>query len=138
PYPPPVQVDPLSANLDVCLVHPPRSTDRTSVTRPAFLEFRQVVLDPAQNRRVSKRDTSIRHHDHQVSEAQFETGVPADTEDDDLRAELPPGNQSPPRNEPPHPAMIHHRRAVCTRATQRPSPAKSRWSTAAPVRLPQR
>jgi hypothetical protein len=54
--------------------------------------------------------------DHQVSEAQFETGIPADTEDDDLSVEMPPGEQRLDRKEPTHPAMILYRRAVCTRA----------------------
>ena len=33
-------------------------------------------------------DASIRHHDHQVSQAQFETRVPANTQDDDLSVEM--------------------------------------------------
>jgi hypothetical protein len=37
---------------------------------------------------VRQRDTSIRHHDHQVSQTQFETRVPASTQDDDLSVEM--------------------------------------------------
>src|SRR5262249_55457568 len=133
-----VQVDPPSSNLYICLVHPPRSTYRTSVALPAFLKFRQVMLDPTQNGGVSKRDTSIRHHDHQVSEAQFETGIPANTEDDDLSVEMPPGEQCLDRKEPTHPAMILYRRAVCTRAeigsTVDESGSRKRWySLTSPV-----
>ena len=46
----PIQVDPASANLDICLVGPPGSADRPSVSAPALLEFRQIMLGPAQNR----------------------------------------------------------------------------------------
>jgi hypothetical protein len=37
---------------------------------------------------VRQRDALIRHHDHQVPQTQFETRVPADTEDDDLSVEM--------------------------------------------------
>src|SRR5580704_981162 len=61
PYPQPIQVGPSSANRYICLVHPPGSPDRTSVSAPALLEFRQVVLETAENRCVRQRDGSIRH-----------------------------------------------------------------------------
>jgi hypothetical protein len=67
----PIQVDPSSANLNIGLVHPPRSANRTSVSAPALLEFRQVTLDPTQNRCVRQRNATIRHHDHQVPQTQF-------------------------------------------------------------------
>jgi hypothetical protein len=34
-------------------------------------------------------DASVRHHNHQISQAQLEAGVPADTQDDDLSVEMP-------------------------------------------------
>src|ERR1700674_3824383 len=40
-----VQVHPLSVNLYIRLVHPPRSADRSSVAPPTLLELRQVALD---------------------------------------------------------------------------------------------
>ena len=55
---------------------------------PTLLEFWQVMLDPAQNRGVRQRDASVRHHDDQISQAQFETRVPAHTQDDDLSVEM--------------------------------------------------
>src|SRR5205814_4853172 len=89
----PVQVDPSSANLNVSFVHPPGAADSTSVALPALLEFRQVALDPTQDGRVSERNASIRHHDHQISEAQFETCVPANAKNDDLPVEMPSAEQ---------------------------------------------
>jgi hypothetical protein len=38
---------------------------------------------------VRQRNASVRHHDDQISEAQFETRVPADPQDDDLSVEMP-------------------------------------------------
>jgi len=105
----PIQIDPVSPNLYVCLVHPPRSADWTSVSAPALLEFRQVTLHPTQNRCVRQRDASIPHHDHQVPEAQFETRVPADTEDDDLPVEMSSLEQCFDRNERLHSAIIPDR-----------------------------
>jgi hypothetical protein len=55
---------------------------------------------------VRQRGASIRHHDHQVSQTQFETRVPADTQDDDLSVEMPTLKQCFDRNEPLHSAII--------------------------------
>jgi len=63
---------------------------------------------PTQDGRMCERNASIRHHDHQVSEAQFETCVPADAKNDDLSVEMPTGEQSLDRNKSTHPAMILH------------------------------
>ena len=52
PCPRPDTGRPASANLYICLVRPPGSADRPSVSAPALLEFRQVALDSAQNRCV--------------------------------------------------------------------------------------
>jgi hypothetical protein len=59
------------------------------VSAPALLEFRQAVLDPTENPGVRERNAPIRHHDDQVPQAQLETRVPADTDDDDLPVEMP-------------------------------------------------
>jgi hypothetical protein len=37
---------------------------------------------------VRQRNASICHHDHQVPQTQFETRVPANTQDDDLSVEM--------------------------------------------------
>jgi hypothetical protein len=65
--------------------------------------------DPTQNRCVRQRDASIRHHDHQVPQTQFETRVPTDTEDDDLPIEMTSLEQCFDRNEPLHSAIIPDR-----------------------------
>jgi hypothetical protein len=71
--------DSFGARRFVCLVHPPGCTNRTSISAPTFLEFGQVMLDPSQDRCMRQRDASVRHHDHQISQAQLEAGIPADT-----------------------------------------------------------
>jgi hypothetical protein len=86
-----------------------RGTERTDVTHVsvlALLEFRQVALGPAENRCVRKPDASIRHHDHQVSQTQFETRVPANTQDDDVSVEMSSLEQCFDRNEPLHSVII--------------------------------
>src|SRR6266851_3338514 len=42
----PVQVHPLSVNLYISLVHPPRSADGPSVAPPSLFEFWKVALSP--------------------------------------------------------------------------------------------
>src|SRR6516165_11811578 len=84
----PIQIDPTAPDLYICLVHPPESPNWTSISIPTLLEFWQVMPDAAQNRGVRQRDAPIRHHDHQVSKAQLEARVPADTQDDDLSIEM--------------------------------------------------
>jgi hypothetical protein len=54
-------------------------------------------------------NASIRHHNHQVSQAQFETRVPADTDDDDLPVEMSSLEESLDRNELLHSAIIPDR-----------------------------
>src|SRR6516164_4216061 len=95
-------------DLYIRLIHPPGSADWPSITLPPILEFRQVMLDPTQDGRMCERNASIRHHDHQVPEAQFETCVPADAKNDDLSVEMPTREQSLDRNKSTHPAMILH------------------------------
>jgi hypothetical protein len=68
-----------------------------------------VLLDPAQNRGVRQRDASVRHQDHQVAQAQLETRVPADTQDDDLSVEMPSLEQRFDRAEGLHSAIIRDR-----------------------------
>jgi hypothetical protein len=67
------------------------------------------MLDPTQNRRMRQRNASIRHHNHQVSQAQFETRVPAHTQDDDLSVEMSSLEQCFDRNERLHSVIIPDR-----------------------------
>jgi hypothetical protein len=60
-------------------------------------------------------DAALRHHDHQIPQAQFKTRVPPDTQqDDDLPAEVPPVEYCLDWVEP---LIPHHlrRRRVCIR-----------------------
>ncbi len=61
-----LQVHPLSVNLYIDLVHPPRSTHGPSVAPPALFEFWKVALDPPENRCMCHRDAAVRHHDYQI------------------------------------------------------------------------
>jgi hypothetical protein len=58
---------------------------------------------------VRQGDASIRHHDHQVPQTQFETRVPADTKDDDLPLEMSSLEQCFDRNERLHSVIIPDR-----------------------------
>jgi hypothetical protein len=58
---------------------------------------------------VRQRDASIRHHDHQVPQTQFEARVPADTKDDDLPVEMSSLEQCFDRNERLHSVIIPDR-----------------------------
>ena len=114
----PIQVGPTAPNLYIGLVHSPGSAHRRSIAAPALLEFRQIMLDPAQNRGVRQRDASVRHHDDQISQAQFEARVPADTQDDDLSVEMPSLEQCFDWNKLLHSVIIARSRPVCTRTVQ--------------------
>ena len=83
-----IQVHPLSANLYVGLVHPPRSSNRSCGAPPAFFELWKVMLNPPQDRGMGHGDPTVRHHDHQIPQAQFETRVPTHTQNDNLPVEM--------------------------------------------------
>jgi hypothetical protein len=51
-------------------------------------------------------DSSIRHHDHEIPQAQLEARVPAHAQNDDLSVEVPPFEQIFDRDEPLHPFII--------------------------------
>jgi hypothetical protein len=51
-------------------------------------------------------DASVRHHDHQISQAQLEAGIPANTQDDDLSVEMPSLEQCFDRADGLHSAII--------------------------------
>jgi len=76
------------------------------------------MLDPTQNRGVRQRDASVRHHDDQISQAQFEARVSADTQDDDLSVEMPPLEQMLRLEQT---AAFCHRRSITTGLHQNPN-----------------
>src|SRR5713226_3248433 len=61
-----VQVHPLSVNLYIRLVHPPRSADGPSVAPPALFEFWKVALNPSQDRCMGHGDPPIRPPDPHI------------------------------------------------------------------------
>jgi len=95
-----------SVNLYICLVHPPRSADGPSIAPPTLFEFWKVALNPPQDRCVGHRDPSIRHHDHQISQTQFEARVPAHAQNDNLSVEATSFEQILDRDELVHLFMI--------------------------------
>jgi hypothetical protein len=58
----------------------------------------------------------IRHHDHQIPQAQFKARVPAHAPNDDLSVEVPSSEQIFDRDEPLHLFIIARLPRVCTRA----------------------
>src|ERR1700730_17940034 len=62
-----IEVCPAALHLYICLITTPRSAHRTSVPAPALLEFRDVPLHPAQNRRVGQLDPALAHHIRQIA-----------------------------------------------------------------------
>jgi transposase len=65
---------------------------------------------------MGHRDPPIRHHDHQIPQAQFEARVPAHAPNDDLSVEVPSSEQILDRDEPLHLFIIARLPRVCTRA----------------------
>jgi hypothetical protein len=114
-----VQVHPLSVNLYIGLVHPPRSADGSSVAPPTLLKLRQEALDPPENRCMRHGNAAVCHHDHQIPQAQFEARVPPHAQNDDLSVEVPSFEQIFDPNEPLHFFIIARHPRVCTRAMRR-------------------
>jgi len=112
-----VQVYPLPVNLYTGFVHPPRSAHGPSVAPPALFEFWKVALHPPQDRGMGHGDPSIRHHDHQIPQAQFEARVPAHAPNNDLSVEVPSSEQIFDRDEPLHLFIIARLPRICTRAS---------------------
>ena len=65
---------------------------------------------------MGHRDPSIRHHDHQIPQAQFEACVPAHAQNDNLSVEVASFEQIFDRDEPLHLFIIDRHPRVCTRA----------------------
>jgi len=97
-----VQVDPFAAHLDVGLIHPPGAAYRASIPPPPLLEFRRVMLYPAQNGRLCQTDAAFAHHADQIPVAQLETQVPPYAQHDNLLVEMATGEQLVDRNKSGH------------------------------------
>jgi hypothetical protein len=94
----------------------PSSTIRRRTEHSAASAFRilEIALNPPQDRGVRHRDPSIRHHDHQIPQAQFKARVPAHAQNDNLSVEVPPFEQIFDRDEPLHLFIIVRHPRVCT------------------------
>jgi hypothetical protein len=105
------------------------------VAAPTPFEFWKVALHSPGNRFMGHADPPIRHHDHQIPQAQFEARVPAYAQDDDLSVEVPPSEQIFDRDELLHLFIIAPR--VCTRAVLRKVAITSPGGSGATLRLPE-
>jgi hypothetical protein len=63
-------------------------------------------------------DPPIRHHNHQIPQAQLEARVPAHAQNDDLSVEVPSFEQTFDRDEPLHLFIIARHPRICTRARE--------------------
>src|SRR6202008_4203903 len=79
-----VQVDPLTPNPDISLVHPPGVAHRPCVMIPALFKLRDILLHPPQDRRMSQWDAALGHHLDQVTGAQLKRQVPPHAQHDDF------------------------------------------------------
>src|SRR5712692_12070006 len=70
--------------------HPFARTRRAGAREPLppLLQFRGVVLYPAQDRRVGQVDAPLGQHGHQIAIAELETQVPAHAQHHDLLTEM--------------------------------------------------
>jgi hypothetical protein len=84
-----VKVDPFALDLNIGFVAAPRATNLPGLAFPALLELGCIVLYPPENRGVGQFNAAFRHHGHQVAIAQFETEIPANTQDHDFLVEVP-------------------------------------------------
>jgi len=74
----PIQVFPLSADLDVGPVHPPTFADRPLARAERFFPFRQQLQHPSIDRRMADRETELGHHLFKGTQAQRVGHVPGD------------------------------------------------------------
>ena len=82
-----VEVHPLTAYLEVGLVHPPGIAHRTLVGLPAFLELWNVAYYPSQDCARGDADAEFSDQFCQVPVAEFKTQIPAHTGDDNVVGE---------------------------------------------------
>src|SRR5438477_12118474 len=57
-----IEIGPAPLHLYIRLVTSPRTINRSSVTVPAFFEFRNIPLDPTENRCVRQDNSALGHH----------------------------------------------------------------------------
>src|SRR5215217_6292409 len=78
-----IEIRPAALDLDIGFIYPPRTPDRLGILPPSFLKFRDEPLDPAHDRRMRHRQSTLGHHFDEISIAQFESDIPANAQNDD-------------------------------------------------------
>jgi hypothetical protein len=63
----PVQISPLTFDLDVRFIHTPALACRALVPTKRLLEQRHQLYDPAMNRRMIDADGALSHHPLKIS-----------------------------------------------------------------------
>src|SRR5271168_3993345 len=84
-----IKISPAAFDLHIGLVDAPGPAYRSRETIPALLEFRNIALDPAHNRRMRQGEPAFSNHLDEVSKAEFVPEIPTHTKDDDLPIEVP-------------------------------------------------
>ncbi|WP_409455290.1 hypothetical protein [Methylosinus sp. H3A] len=93
-----VEIDLVALDFDVGLIDAPRSADLARETIPSLFKFRNVALNPAHDGRMGNRQAALRHHFHEVSEAELVSQIPAHTENDDFAVEMASFEKIVPRS----------------------------------------
>ena len=81
-------------------------------------------------------DPPIRHHDHQISQAQLKARVPAHAQNDNLPVEVPSFEQIFDRDESMHLFIITCHPRVCTRALMLTSSSRAERAASEVRRMP--
>jgi hypothetical protein len=115
-----VKVGSAAFDLDVSFVDTPGTPSLARITIPAFLELRDVALDPTHDCRVRKGEPAFGHHFDEVSKAELVAQIPAHAEDNDLPVEMAAFEKiihAQRARQLCRSASLCSARAVCTRAT---------------------
>jgi hypothetical protein len=78
-----IQISPLAADLDVCLINMSFARHRPLAPIELFQQERRIVNCPAVDGRVVHMHASLGHHLLKIAQAQAVSQVPPDTEQDD-------------------------------------------------------
>src|SRR3954454_7086978 len=82
-----VAVHPLAAHLYIRLIGAPRTANGFGVCTPALCKLGRIADYPPQNRAWGNQHSQFTHDLSQVSIAEFESEIPANTKDDDIICE---------------------------------------------------
>jgi hypothetical protein len=85
-----IKISSATFDLHVGLVNAPRCAGSAWEAAPSLFEFRDVACNPTHDRPMGQRNSALGHHFHEISKAELEPQIPADTKDDNLLVELAP------------------------------------------------